>query len=112
MANERPHPENLPPKIKQQARKAERGRLKVFLGASAGVGKTYAMLRAAQELHRQGKQLLVGVGGTPGRTETAALLQGLEVWPRLRVPYGNATLEEFDIDAVIDRRPSLVLVDE
>ncbi len=112
MASARPDPENLLAKIKQQARKAERGRLKVFLGAAAGVGKTYAMLQAAQELHRQGKQPLVGIVETHGRSETAELLQGLEVLPRRRVPYGNATLEEFDIDAVITRHPRQVLVDE
>jgi two-component system sensor histidine kinase KdpD len=112
MPNGRPDPESLLAKLNQEARKAERGRLKVFLGAAAGVGKTYAMLQAAQELHRQGKQPLVGVIETHGRSETAALLQDLEVLPRRRVPYGNTTLDEFDVDAVITRHPPVVLVDE
>ncbi len=112
MASARPDPESLLAKIENEARKAQRGRLKIFLGAAAGVGKTYAMLQAAQALHAQGKHPLVGVIETHGRSETAALLSGLEVLPRRRVPYGNATLEEFDLDAVLERHPSLVLVDE
>jgi two-component system sensor histidine kinase KdpD len=112
MANGRPDPETLLAKIKQDARRAERGRLKVFLGAAAGVGKTYAMLQAAQALHAQGKHPLVGIIETHGRSETAALLAGLEVLPRRRVPHGNATLEEFDIEAMIARHPALALVDE
>ena len=100
-----PDPDSLLARIEHEARKAERGRLKVFLGAAAGVGKTYAMLQAAQALAKQGKPVLVGIIETHGRSETAALLQGLEVLPRPQVPYGNATLEEFDLDAVLKRHP-------
>ena len=108
----RPDPDSLLARIEQETRKARRGRLKVFLGAAAGVGKTYAMLQAAQALAKQGKPVLVGIIETHGRSETAALLPGLDVLPRRKVSYGNATLEEFDLDAVLKRHPPLVLVDE
>jgi len=112
MSNGRPDPDELLARVKRAAAHERRGRLKVFLGAAAGVGKTFAMLQAAQALHRRGQPLLVGVIETHGRSETAALLAGLEVLPRRRVAYGNATLEEFDLDAVLARHPPLVLVDE
>jgi two-component system sensor histidine kinase KdpD len=108
----RPDPDSLLARIEHESRKARRGRLKVFLGAAAGVGKTYAMLQAAQALAKQGKPVLVGIIETHGRSETAALLPGLDVLPRRKVPYGKATLEEFDLDAVLKRHPPLVLVDE
>lgn len=112
MSNGRPDPDELLARVKRAAAHERRGRLKVFLGAAAGVGKTFAMLQVAQALHRRGQPLLVGVIETHGRSETAALLAGLEVLPRRRVAYGNATLEEFDLDAVLARHPPLVLVDE
>ena len=108
----RPNPDALLARIERQARKAERGRLKVFLGAAAGVGKTYAMLQAAQALTKQGRPVLVGIIETHGRSETAELLKGLDVLPRRKVPYGNTTLEEFDLDAMLKLHPPLVLVDE
>lgn len=89
-----------------------RGKLKVFLGMAPGVGKTYAMLSAARALKNEGLDVVVGVVETHGRSETAALLEGLEVLPRRTVPYRNRTLMEFDIDAAIARRPALLLVDE
>lgn len=112
MPNGRPSPESLLARIEHEERKAKRGRLKVFLGAAAGVGKTYAMLQAAQALAKQGRPVLVGVIETHGRSETAELLKGLEVLPRRQVPYGRTTLQEFDLDAVLKRHPPLVLVDE
>src|SRR5579859_1508774 len=112
MNESRPNPDALLARIERQARKAERGHLKVFLGAAAGVGKTYAMLQASQALVKQGRPVLVGIIETHGRSETAEMLKGLEVLPRRKVPYGNATLEEFDLDAVLKRHPPLVLVDE
>jgi two-component system, OmpR family, sensor histidine kinase KdpD len=112
MNDTRPNPDALLARIERQARKAERGHLKVFLGAAAGVGKTYAMLQAAQALVKQGRSVLVGVIETHGRSETAEMLKGLDVLPRRQVPYGNTVLEEFDLDAVLKRRPPLVLVDE
>ncbi len=89
-----------------------RGKLKVFLGMAPGVGKTYAMLSAARALKAQGTDVVVGLIETHGRSETAALLEGLEVLPRRPVPYRNRMLLEFDVDAAIARRPALLLVDE
>ncbi len=88
------------------------GRLTVFLGAAPGVGKTWAMLARARELRAQGRTPLVGFVETHGRVETAAMLDGLEVLPRRCIDYQGRTLEEFDVDAVLARRPPLVLVDE
>jgi two-component system sensor histidine kinase KdpD len=88
------------------------GRLTVFLGAAPGVGKTWAMLARARELRAQGREVLVGIVETHGRADTAAMLVGLEVLPRRRLEYQGRMLEEFDVDAVLARRPSLVLVDE
>jgi two-component system sensor histidine kinase KdpD len=96
----------------QQAAKESRGRLKVFLGAAPGVGKTFEMLAAAQAKHRQGLDLVVGVVETHGRQETATLLEGLEVVPRRQVDYKGHLLDEMDVDAILKRRPKLVLVDE
>lgn len=91
----------------------ERGSaLKVFLGAAPGVGKTFAMLSAARELARQGVDVIVGIVETHGRAETEALLQGLEVMPRRQVLYKDRPLDEFDLDAVLARKPKVVLVDE
>ena len=87
-------------------------RLKVFLGAAPGVGKTYAMLSAARELKRQGVDVVVGLVETHGRAETAALLEGLEVLPRRQVTYRERSFSEFDLDAALARRPAVLLVDE
>ena len=87
-------------------------RLKIFLGAAPGVGKTYAMLSAAREMRRQGVDVVVGLVETHGRTETAALLDGLEILPRRQVEYHGRPFTEFDLDAALARRPALILVDE
>jgi len=92
-------------------------RLKIFLGAAPGVGKTYAMLSAARELKRQGVDVVVGLVETHGRTETAALLEGMEVLPRRPVRYesfngGDREFSEFDLDAALARKPAVLLVDE
>ncbi|MGC1547547.1 MAG: sensor histidine kinase KdpD [Rhodanobacter sp.] len=87
-------------------------RLKVFLGAAPGVGKTYAMLSAARELKRQGVDVVVGLVETHGRVETAALLEGLEVLPRRTVKYRDRDFSEFDLDAALARKPAVMLVDE
>jgi len=89
-----------------------RGRLKVFLGAAAGVGKTYRMLSQAQELRSAGVDLVVGIAETHGRTETEVLLEGLEVIPRREIAVQGVTLLEMDLDAILERRPKLALVDE
>jgi two-component system sensor histidine kinase KdpD len=87
-------------------------RLKVFLGAAPGVGKTYAMLSAARELKRQGVDVVVGLVETHGRSETAALLDGLEQLPRRSVNYRGRDFSEFDLDAALVRKPAMLLVDE
>ena len=91
---------------------ARRGKLKIFFGASAGVGKTYAMLSAARAQAAQGVDLVIGVVETHGRGETEALLSGLERMPLREVQYRGRALREFDLDGVLARRPALVLVDE
>ncbi|WP_158814866.1 sensor histidine kinase KdpD [Methylocapsa sp. S129] len=94
------------------AGKETRGRLWVFLGAAPGVGKTYAMLARARALKRDGVDVVVGLVETHGRAETAALIEGLEVLPRRAIEYRGQTIEEFDIDAALARRPKLIIVDE
>lgn len=91
---------------------AGRGRLTIHLGAAPGVGKTYAMLERAQALRRQGVAVVVGVALTHGRSETAALLDGLEILPERRVEDQGAVLAEFDLAAALKRRPTLLLLDE
>jgi two-component system sensor histidine kinase KdpD len=108
MDDRRPSPEAL----LREAALNERGRLKIFLGAAPGVGKTYEMLTAAQARQREGIDVAIGVVETHGRQETAALIAGLETIPRRRIDYRGRTLEEMDIDAILERRPRLVLVDE
>jgi two-component system sensor histidine kinase KdpD len=88
------------------------GRLRIFLGMSAGVGKTYAMLKAAQERMREGTDVIVGLVETHGRPDTEQLLAGLRMAPRHAISYKGASLEELDIDWILHRRPQLVLIDE
>ncbi len=88
------------------------GQLKVFLGAAPGVGKTYAMLSRAAEIQRQGVDVVAGVVETHGRSETAALLQGLELLPRRQIEHRGHRLQEFDIDAMLARKPQVALIDE
>jgi two-component system sensor histidine kinase KdpD len=89
-----------------------RGRLRIFLGAAPGVGKTYAMLNDARHLARSGRDVVVGFVETHGRAETEAQIGDLEVLPRLRVPYRGVIVEELDTEAVLRRSPEVVLVDE
>jgi two-component system sensor histidine kinase KdpD len=104
----RPSPEAL----LQQAEREGRGRLKIFLGAAPGVGKTYEMLQTAQAKLREGVDTVIGVVETHSRKDTEALVAGLEIVPRRKIDYAGHTLEEMDIDAILQRRPKLVLVDE
>ncbi|MBK9168547.1 MAG: sensor histidine kinase KdpD [Bryobacterales bacterium] len=108
----RPNPEELLARVQQGARQATRGRLKIFFGASPGVGKTFAMLEAARQQRQAGIDVVVGVVETHGRQETQALLEGTEVLPRREVSHRGITLKEFDLDAALARRPRLLLVDE
>ena len=112
MTGSRPDPEALLARVREQERRAARGRLKIFFGASPGVGKTYAMLEEARAKQKDGARVLVGVVETHGRPETAALLTGLDVLTRHKAEYRGITLEEFDLDAALQRRPALILVDE
>lgn len=101
-----------PDALLREAAQEGRGRLKVFLGAAPGVGKTYEMLTEGMARRRAGADVVVGVVETHGRVETAALVDGFEIIPRRDVPYQGRTLPEMDIDAILARRPGLVLVDE
>ncbi|MDX2159564.1 MAG: sensor histidine kinase KdpD [Hyphomicrobiaceae bacterium] len=101
-----------PRALLELAAKESRGKLKVFLGMAPGVGKTYAMLAAARSQKAENVDVLVGVVETHGRSETASLLDELEVLPRKPVPYRRRTLMEFDVEAAIARKPKLLLVDE
>ena len=108
----RPDPDQLLDRIQRDEEKRQRGKLKVFFGASAGVGKTFAMLQAARQRKADGCEVLVGVAETHGRKETAALLEGLDVLPPLQIDYRGRKLGEFDLDGALARKPQLVLVDE
>src|SRR5512143_636752 len=108
----RPDPDALLARIEADAERAQKGKLKVFFGACPGVGKTYAMLSAARALQSQGTEVVVGLVETHGRSETAQLLEGLEVLPPKLVPYQGRELREFDLDAALARKPALILVDE
>jgi two-component system sensor histidine kinase KdpD len=115
MDETRPDPDALLERVQRAEEKARRGRLRIYFGASAGVGKTFAMLAAGARLKRDGVDVLLGVVETHGRSETAALVGGdggLEQLPLRDVPYRDRVLKEFDIDAVLARRPRLLLLDE
>src|SRR3954451_3444557 len=101
----RPSPEAL----LEQCAQEMRGRLKIFLGAAPGVGKTFEMLTTAQAKRRDGIDVVVGVVETHGRAETEALLAGLDIIPRRPVDYKGHRLEEMDLDAILARAPTLVL---
>ncbi len=106
----RPTPEALLALARQE--RPGRGRLKIFLGAAPGVGKTYEMLQSARARRADGADVVVGVVETHGRPETEALLAGLEIVPRRLVEYKGRAMDEMDLDAILARRPKLALVDE
>lgn len=101
-----------PDALLQAATAERRGKLKIFLGAAPGVGKTYEMLRTAHALKAEGVDVIVGVVETHGRAETQALLTGLEIQPRCLIAYRGQELDEMDLDGLLTRRPKVVLVDE
>lgn len=107
-----PRPTNDAERFLRLAQREERGRLTVYLGAAPGVGKTYRMLQEAARRQAGGLDVLVGVAETHGRSDTAMLLEPLEVLPRKAIDYQGHSLDEFDIDAALERRPGLILVDE
>ncbi len=112
MNNNRPDPDLLLAQVQQTEARARRGRLTIFFGANAGVGKTYSMLEAAQRRRAEGLDVVVGYVELHGRQETERLLVGLEQLPPLIMNFGTTTRREFDLDAALARKPSLLLVDE
>src|SRR6201986_5305926 len=116
MVQQRRDPEQRPsPEALLEAAKREQGRvgrLKIFVGAAPGVGKTYEMLQSAHAKQKAGADVVVGFIETHGRAETEALVRDLEVVPRKRIEYKDQILEEMDLDTVIARHPQIALVDE
>ena len=108
---QRPNPESFLAEARAEAAPA-RGKLKIFLGAAPGVGKTYAMLEEARARAIAGTDVLVGIAETHGRAETAAILSHLEQLPRRIIAYRGKHLSEMDLDAILARQPQLVLIDE
>ena len=108
--DQRPSPEALLEAARREEGRV--GKLRIFVGAAPGVGKTYEMLQQARARKKDGYDIVVGVVETHGRKETEALLEGLEIVPRRRIEYKGQWLEEMDLDAIIARRPQIVLVDE
>src|SRR5262245_31157881 len=109
---QRPSPESMLERARAEEARSGRGRLRIFFGASPGVGKTYAMLEAARARRREGIDVVAGWIETHGRRETEALLDGLEVLPAHTVEYRGVSLRELDLEAALERRPALLLVDE
>jgi two-component system sensor histidine kinase KdpD len=112
MTDKRPDPDALLKRVQAEEARQLQGKLKIFFGANPGVGKTYAMLEAAHEQRRDGLDVVIGVVEPHGRAETEALMQGLETLPRRTVDYRGTTLKEFDLDAALARRPTVILIDE
>ena len=108
----RPDPDRLLKNVQAEEAASSRGKLKLFFGACAGVGKTYAMLEAAQQRRKEGVDVVVGIVETHGRAETAALLKDLQVLPLREIEYRSVKLKEFDLDGALARKPGLILVDE
>lgn len=112
MDDGRPDPDHLLEQICSEASRARHGKLRIYFGANAGVGKTYAMLSAAQREFKAGRDVVVGLVETHGRGETAQWLEGLPQLPRRELPYRGRTIAEFDLDAALVRKPEVLLVDE
>jgi two-component system sensor histidine kinase KdpD len=110
--DQRPDPDALLAQIREDAHRESRGRLRIYFGSSAGVGKTYAMLVAARKLLAEGVDVVAGVVETHGRSETAALLEGLPLLPAAQIEHRGRRLAEFDLDGALARQPGLILVDE
>src|SRR5438128_1357573 len=108
----RPDPDTLLQRFRAEQAREGRAQLKIFFGFAPGVGKTYTMLEAARRLQSQGVDVVVGSALTHGRKETEALLGGLEILRPRRIPYRGQTLEEFDLDVALARKPAVLLLDE
>ena len=111
-SDNRPDPDALLNQLRDDIQRSIKGRLRVYFGANAGVGKTYAMLSAAQREKKAGKDILIGVVETHGRSETADLVKGLEQLPLRDTLYGGSTIHELDLDAALIRKPAILVVDE
>ena len=111
MEDRRPSPERILESIQEQEREENSGKLKIFFGYAAGVGKTYSMLEAAHEAKKNGRDVVVGYVERHTRPDTLALLEGLKVLPAREVAYKGVSLKEFDLDGALARRPQLILVD-
>src|SRR5438045_1916727 len=105
MPHNRPSPEKLLERVQEEARKAQQGKLKIYLGAAPGVGKTYTMLQDAISKRAQGLDVVVGLVESHGRKEIVSLLKDLEILPRQKVEYHGKELLEFDLDAALRRNP-------
>ncbi len=109
---QRPDPDVLLAAVQKEEEQAQHGKLKIFLGMAAGVGKTYAMLESAQQRKAEGVDVVIGYVELHGRAETERLLKDMEIIPRQKIEYQGKMLEEMDIDAILKRKPALALVDE
>src|SRR5882724_6684173 len=101
----RPNPDELLARVREEESRVGRGKLTVFFGAAPGVGKTYAMLEAARSERDLKRDVVVGIVETHGRYDTAALLLGLEILPRKKLVHRTVSIEEFDLDLALERRP-------
>ncbi|MFA6403704.1 MAG: sensor histidine kinase KdpD [Salinivirgaceae bacterium] len=110
--NERPNPDELLASLQSEEEKSKRGKLKIFFGMCAGVGKTYTMLQTAHAEKLKGSEIIIGYVETHNRKETAELVEGFELIPRKTYEYKSTPVQEMDLDAIIARKPQLVLVDE
>src|SRR5690242_4927860 len=110
--NDRPNPEIILEAVKLEEAQRNKGRLKIFLGMAAGVGKTFAMLEEAQVLRRDGVNVVAAIVDTHGRAETEALLKNLYCLPQKTIVYRDKEFQELDIDTILALRPAVVLVDE
>jgi two-component system sensor histidine kinase KdpD len=109
---DRPNPDELLAALAKEDEKSKRGKLKIFFGMCAGVGKTYTMLQAAHDEKKKGNDIVVGYVETHNRKETVALVHGFEIIPRKTIEYKSTSVQEMDLDAIITRNPHTVLVDE
>jgi two-component system sensor histidine kinase KdpD len=112
ITDNRPDPDELLASLKFEEERSKRGKLKIFFGMCAGVGKTYTMLQAAQAEKLKGNDIVIGYVETHNRKETAELVKGFELIPRKTYPYKSTTVQEMDLDAIIARKPKIVMVDE
>jgi two-component system sensor histidine kinase KdpD len=112
LTDNRPDPDELLASLKLEEEKNKHGKLKIFFGMCAGVGKTYAMLQTALAEKSKGSDIIIGIVETHNRKETAELAEGFELIPRKAYQYKSTTVYEMDLDGIISRRPKIVLVDE